>query len=278
MISLVICSRTKSIPIALHNNIDNTIGIEYELLVIDNSDNEYSIFEAYNLGIERSSGKYICFLHDDIRIETNNWGSIINRIFEIDNKIGLIGVAGSKIKTKMPSAWWDCPAEDKCLNIIQKFSEIKKKHWRNGLEEKSFENVAVIDGVFMAARKIDGILFSKKLKGFHNYDLNISFEYLKNGNKVVVTKDILLEHFSIGILNKSWYESSLEIHRLYDYLLPVNFSQKSLKEQEFKNGSKFLLNLIEKNIKGSVQSIWVKLFWMKPLSRFHLFFLKQILK
>jgi hypothetical protein len=30
-----------------------TIGCEYELIIIDNSENKYSIYEAYNLGIER---------------------------------------------------------------------------------------------------------------------------------------------------------------------------------------------------------------------------------
>jgi hypothetical protein len=51
MISLVICSRTSQLNESLRQNIDETIGVEYELVLIDNSKNELSIFEAYNKGI-----------------------------------------------------------------------------------------------------------------------------------------------------------------------------------------------------------------------------------
>ncbi|MEN2400342.1 glycosyltransferase [Flavobacterium sp. MC2016-06] len=279
MISVVICSRTNFISESLQNNIQETIGEEHELIIIDNSLNNYSIFEAYNLGIRKSKGQYICFMHDDIGLKTSNWGAIINRIFQENSKIGLIGIAGSKIKTKMPSAWWDCADENLCMNIIQHFSTGKKEHWVKGFKEKRLEKVAAIDGVFMVARKVNTICFNENLKGFHNYDLNFSFEYLKSGYNVVVTKDILLEHFSIGVLNKSWYESTLELHKVYKNLLPLNFSNNlTLKDQEFKNGEKFLINAFKHNIKRPLFMIWFKLILIKPLTKFHLRFLKTIIQ
>jgi hypothetical protein len=39
--------------------------------------------------------------------------------------------------------------------------------------------VVVVDGIFM--EKNSRLRFSSEMKGFHNYDLNISFEYKKNG-------------------------------------------------------------------------------------------------
>jgi len=51
MISIIICSRTASISDELTQNINQTIGIPYELVIIDNSDNLYSIFSAYNEGV-----------------------------------------------------------------------------------------------------------------------------------------------------------------------------------------------------------------------------------
>ena len=65
-----------------------------------------------------SKGEYLCFMHDDIFIHTKNWGLELLKTFESDNEIGLIGVAGSKIKTKMPSGWWNCDSNLKVINII----------------------------------------------------------------------------------------------------------------------------------------------------------------
>jgi hypothetical protein len=49
------------------------IGCEYESIIIDNSENRYSIFEAYNLGIDKSKYEYLCLMHDDILIYTIEW-------------------------------------------------------------------------------------------------------------------------------------------------------------------------------------------------------------
>lgn len=278
MISIVICSREKTINQQLTDNIEKTIGVKFELIIIDNSQNNYSIFEAYNKGILQSKGDYLCFIHDDIFFHTQNWGSVLNNIFQSDSKIGLIGVAGSKVKTKMPSAWWDCGDEDLEINIIQHFSGKKEEHWQKGSFQDNVTNVAAIDGVFMAAKKVSGIIFNNELKGFHNYDLNFSFEYLKNGYRVVTTKSILLEHYSLGILNESWYLSTLHLHKLYCKMLPLNFSNHDLKKLEFKNGSKFITNLFHYEIKKETFFLWLKLIYLKPKSKFHFKILKQFFK
>lgn len=277
MISIIICSRKKSIPTQLVQNINRTIGIKSELIIIDNSENIYSIFEAYNKGILESKGDYLCFIHDDVIFHTENWGTIINKVFESDSKIGLIGVAGSRVKSKMPSAWWECCQEDLQINIIQHFPDRNEEHWQKGSIE-NVVNVAIIDGVFMVARKTNGIYFSKKLKGFHNYDMNLSFEYLKRGFKIVVTNDILIEHYSLGTLNKSWYISTLNLHKIYNKMLPLNLSNSDLKEIEFKNGTKFITELLHLKMKKDAFFLWLKLINHKTKSRFHYQFLKQFFK
>jgi glycosyltransferase involved in cell wall biosynthesis len=279
MISIVICSRTKLISNGLFNNIRQTIGLEYELIVIDNSDNKYSIFQAYNTGIINSKGNIVCFIHDDIQLITQDWGHVLLEIFDKNKDVGLIGVAGAKSKTKMPSAWWDCPKEDHCININQYLHNGKKEFWRKGFEKSSLEEVVAIDGVFMAARKDTSILFNTKLTGFHNYDLNFSFEYLKRGYRIVATKDILLDHFSIGVLDKSWYKSSLIIYKLYSNILPLTKSDfVPIKNYEFSNGSKFIENLLRNKLKGPAFYLWLKLFLIKPASKFHFYFFKSLFR
>lgn len=279
MISIIICSRTQTISADLSENIENKIGCDYELIVIDNSENLYSIFEAYNLGIEKSNGKYLCLMHDDIFIHTDGWGNAINRIFSEDQEIGLIGVAGTKIKTKAPSAWWDCLENQRIINIIQHFKN-GKKEWQNiGFKNKIIQKVVTIDGVFMVMRKDKNILFDNKMKGFHNYDLNISFEYIKKGYKIVVTNEVLLEHFSSGALNEAWVRSTYTIHKQYKKLLPLGKYEKPIsKKIEVINTKRFIEESFKYSLYRIAISVWMRLFYLNPISQYHYRFWKRILK
>jgi glycosyltransferase involved in cell wall biosynthesis len=66
MISLIICSRTPALSQKLANNIAETIGVPYEIVLLDNSANTYGICQAYNIGVQQSKYDVLCFMHDDI--------------------------------------------------------------------------------------------------------------------------------------------------------------------------------------------------------------------
>ena len=86
----------------------------------------------------------------------------------------------------------------------------------------SFDEVAVIDGVFMATKKAIATLFpfdETMLKGFHCYDLDFSL-HIGTKYKTVVSYAILLEHFSEGRLNKNWLYDSLKLHKKWKAILP----------------------------------------------------------
>ena len=70
MISIIICSRKPDISDVLKQNIKETIGTDYELIVIDNSHNKYSIFSAYNEGLTLASGDVLCYMHEDLFFHT----------------------------------------------------------------------------------------------------------------------------------------------------------------------------------------------------------------
>jgi glycosyltransferase involved in cell wall biosynthesis len=279
VISIIICSRTQTINEDLCENIKRTIGCEYELIVIDNSENQYSIFEAYNLGIEKSTGEYLCLMHDDILLHTMNWGLIVNDIFEQNKELGLLGVAGAKSKTKMPSAWWDCPEVNQLLYLKQHLKNGSIEKWEKGFTNTNMEKVVAIDGVFMVARKEKQFRFQESFEGFHGYDLNISFEYIKLGYEIMVSKLILLEHFSLGTLDENWYSSTLQLHKLYSNLLPLKVNKSIVHEGfEFLNGVNFIKGLIFFRFKKEAVFLWLGLIVVKPISRFHFKFLKEILK
>jgi glycosyltransferase involved in cell wall biosynthesis len=279
MLSIIICSRTQIISSDLSENIKDTVGCEYELIVIDNSENTYSIFEAYNLGIDKSTGDYLCFIHDDILFHTEEWGIVIQGVFSENKKIGLLGVAGAKTKTKIPSVWWNCPQEHMVMNIIQHYPDKEKERHNIGFEKESIQKAVVIDGVFMVMRKDKNICFSTEMEGFHNYDLNISFECIKNGHEVMVTNEILIEHFSMGTINKAWVDSAYKIHNLYKVNLPLSiWKNKTNKKLEVANAIRFINKCLDYKKNKMAISNWAVLFFVHPISKYHYRFWKRIIK
>ena len=278
MISIIICSREINLKPLLIENIKKTIGCDYELIVIDNSRNTYSIFEAYNLGIEKSVGSFLCFIHDDILFHTQNWGTIVKTIFDSDNNIGLLGLAGSKVKTKMPSAWFNCDVSESVYNVIQHIPKDKKEEWFFGFVNP-LEELVVIDGFFMVIKKECQVYFNVTLKGFHNYDLNISFEVLKKGYKIVGTNEILIEHFSLGNVNKDWVQSTYQIHKMYHKFLPLNLElNKNNKEHEIINAKLFINKSLNFGFKYIALKVWCELFLLQPISKYHFRFWINLLK
>lgn len=278
MISIIICSRTKTINGLLAENIKNTIGCDYEMVVIDNSEGQYSIFEAYNLGLKKSKGNYLCLIHDDIIFQTIGWGNITNQILNSNKAIGLIGVAGAKVKTKMASTWWDNYEGQGVINIIQHHKDKEIEVHNSGFENEQDVKVVVIDGVFMAMRRDSRISFHSKMKGFHAYDLNISFEYMKYGYEIIVTNQILLEHFSSGVINEPWIEASYKIHNLYKKELPFFVAGNSLtKAHEIINAQRFINKCLNLGFIKIAIFVWFKLFLLKPFSKYNFRFWKIIL-
>lgn len=282
MLSLIICSRNDSISKQLGENLIKTILSDYELIVIDNSSNQLSIFEAYNEGIKRSKGEILVFLHDDILFRTIGWDNIVFKIFNEDPRIGLLGIAGSTVKTKMPSTWFVDPASI-TIRIIQHQKENTKVLSKNfGFKSKKLIDVAAIDGVLMIMRRDDRVFFDTDLKGFHNYDLDLSIQHYKLKKRICVTSEILIEHFSEGNINKDWYISTGKFHRKNYDVLPIvidsKMNQQNMKMNEFRVGASFVMHLLEMNLKGEALYWWLKLFKMKFYSKFHFKFIGELFK
>lgn len=278
MISIIICSRVKQISGNLSENIKNTIGCPYELIVIDNSENKYSIFEAYNIGIEKSNSDYLCFIHDDILFHSNGWGVIVNHLFNENIELGLIGVAGATVKSKTPSGWWDCKEEYKLINIIQHFPFKEQQLQQVGFKDTNFKQAVVVDGVFLAFKKDTNIRFNQNLNGFHNYDLNVAFEMTTKGYKIGVTNEILLEHFSIGNPNLEWLISSNKIHKIYKKILPLSLNPNIKKSIEEHSLNAIINYCLKFGKKEEALKYWLKLFLINPFSKTHLILINRIIK
>ena len=218
MLSIVICSKNKEVCDQLVANINQTIGIPFELEIVTNAE---SITQAYESGLKKSRGEFCLFLHEDVLFHSQDWGKSLLVHFNSDSSLGLIGVAGSKTHTLVPSAWWDCTENDKVIRILQHKPDAQKQDQNQGFEGTKLVEVAVIDGVFMALRKEVGAHFDQTLIGFHGYDLALSLAVQEKGYKVAVIQDVVVEHFSLGNLHLGWLTALFHVHRKYKHLLPM---------------------------------------------------------
>lgn len=232
MISIVICSRTPRLSDYLNENISYSIGVTYELIVVDNSDKVLSIFEAYNIGVNQAKYPYVCFMHDDIKYHSNNWGQKIISYFD-DVQTGAIAIAGSPYASIMPGAWW----LSKMMNIniipwdaVNKQPQLKQCKGIPG--EKN--EIVLFDGVWFCIRKklFNHLQFDQTVfKGFHFYDIDISLQINKLGYKSFCVFDILIEHFSKGDMNVNWVENALLLNKKWNKELPISCTNFSLKNK-----------------------------------------------
>jgi len=259
MISLIICSKDPQLLEKLKTNINDTIGVPYEIISIDNRQGEYGICQAYNLGAQQSNFEYLCFLHEDIEIFTSNWGEILINFFRSDFKTALIGVAGSKIKLSFPSGWTSFDKTCDHYNVYHKSLQTNGKFssYRNNPNNVVKSEVMVLDGLFLATRKLvwEKIKFDTDIKGFHFYDIDYSIRLVLSGYKAIVIYNLDICHFSNGKFDSDWVASAIHYH----------------------NNKKKIFKLLEKNQRVSfLKNYKFKIYWLRRLSMENIRFTKRI--
>jgi GT2 family glycosyltransferase len=241
MISIILCSKNVNITSELNNNIHDTIGVDYELIVVDNSKNKYSIFSAYNQGVKRAKFPILCFMHDDVLFHTNGWGEKVISHFQ-DEKVGIIGTFGSHFMPKTPIGWY----QSKLVSGggIQRFIEngkyrIEHQMYLSYLNEDLSIEAVVVDGLWFCIPKsmFSQISFDElTFNGFHCYDLDICMQIRKEGFQVRIISDILIEHFSLGGFNLDWVKNTLLFFEKWKEQLPqvagIRLSKKEMKIRE----------------------------------------------
>lgn len=225
MISIIICLRTPHIKPSLEANIRENIGVPYEIIGIDNSNNQFTIFEAYNEGVARSTYEILCFMHDDILFHTTDWGKrIANHLSPVE--AGIIGICGGSTLSKVPASW---SLYDQKKYILQTSAQGGKPvlHDTGHDTQNSASQVVVLDGVFLCAKKslFEKIRFDDKtFSGFHSYDLDICAQAHQAGYKNYAINDVLIEHFSKGHHNKQWVINSMKLSDKWGPYLPITLN------------------------------------------------------
>lgn len=228
MISIIVSTRKDELSLkTFSDNIGETIGVEYELVIIENHA-KYSLCEAYNIGIEKAKYNFLCFAHDDILFKTTNWGNRLISSMETDNSIGLIGVAGTKFKSTYPSGWGQSPylSQFNKGHIFSKLETQPEKHYEFDRKElkRDIEDVVCVDGVFLFTKKeiTSTCRFDDKmLTNFHGYDIDFSLQVHFAKYRVIVDRKILITHHSGGNYSTEYTQANRLICKKWKSKLPA---------------------------------------------------------
>lgn len=208
------------------DHIKETCGCDLNVICVHNPDG-ISISKIYaDMTVnEEIETNIIVYIHDDIEFLRKGWGKEILRLFNENEKYGIIGVAGSA-QFDENGAWW---------NYEKKFGQVlhrwEGKSWLTAfspLLDKDLQEVAVIDGLFIAIhKKRISENFSREIESFDFYDIHFCLSnLLKKKCKIGVTTNIRVAHNSIGKLKDSWYKNREIINEEFGRKFPIDILKK----------------------------------------------------
>ncbi|MFR9603818.1 MAG: glycosyltransferase [Rikenellaceae bacterium] len=221
MITFICCSVNPTLAAKLNENIAQTAGVPFEFIAYDNRVDGYGICRVYNNCAKDAKYDYLCFVHEDVIIKSNDWAAkIIAKLQESD--CGVIGFAGSAIKHQSYSGW-GCLHEATRINVIQHRKNGNITRELHNPREEEFSQVITLDGLCLFARRdvwqhnqFDEVLLDR----FHCYDLDFALSVAQNyKNYVCFTLDI--EHLSTGSFNEQWVEATRKLHQKWQDRLPM---------------------------------------------------------
>lgn len=238
MISVVICSVSPERLRQTVENINDTIGVEHEIIPFDNRDKKWPIAKVYNHCASKARFGNLLFVHEDVQFYTHNWGGIIcQKLSEPD--CGVIGFAGSRFKT-MAYSGWNTGMVDYEISDYRYLESVTGREalCQRGEFIDGYGQVICVDGfaMFVSKEVWEKHPFDESvLKGFHSYDIDFSLVISKSRkNYVCGLIDVL--HKSNGNFGPEWVRDTVRMHKekWYD-ILPLyvgNLDRKTVNEGE----------------------------------------------
>lgn len=277
MLSIIICSISPERLLNLQQNIQQTIGVEYEIISIDNRETEWSIAKAYNYGASKARYPYLFFVHEDVMFHSCGWGEFVERKLR-EPDCGVIGFVGGKLMLNCYSGWNQYYAWV-CCYLYQRENDLSRFDVGNAYLQKPFEEVVTVDGLGMFVRRDvwEEYPFDENLLiGFHCYDIDFSLQIMAGGyykNYICCSNQVLIEHFSSGSFNSQWFADTIRLYkRKWCKILPIAVSgwqlgEKDAKEHEERLSYEFLRKILASS--SPYKKLVLKEFWLRPFSWRH---------
>lgn len=223
MISFLASCVDGALAAGLRENLASGVGVPHELLIHDNRGQGWGLARSYNALAERARHPLLCFVHADVRfLSPPGWGRTLVAFFEEHPEAGVVGFAGSQVKSRTPSGWNSLPAYTR-QNLLQHLGAGRTRLRQVNPGGEAFSRVAVLDGLCLfstaavwRAHRFDEAAYP----GYHLYDLDFTTSVgLSRAN--YVCHAVLAEHFSPGVFRAEWREASAAYHAKWAGRLPI---------------------------------------------------------
>lgn len=250
MVSVIICSKDLTRAQRLADNVRDTVGVPFELIIADNSSGSRGICQVYNETAGSASFDILCFVHEDVLFETNNWGRRLKEYLS-EKKTGLIGIAGGDTRSIVPSSWY-VPAKSNNIHVVQhyRYRNAQPEHIAIfGDPNNRPYRVAALDGVFLCTTKEIFSLYQFDpvcCPGFHGYDIDYSLQ-VSTTHDLLAVPDILIHHYSEGKPDRKWLASAIAVSEKWRKRLPVSvhpLTRREFRDHHWKTMQIFLQRLV----------------------------------
>lgn len=209
------------------NHLLQSVGLPNPQILEFQNNNEFSLSQIYNKGIEQSEYQYVVCLHNDIKLE-KGWGKKLIEDFQTNPEYGILGKAGS---TLFPSSgvYWERMQQTMVGQVFHQPSNTKK--WLSSYSPKFpfIIPVVTIDGLFIAFDKTKITdKFDETIGKFHFYDHGFTLPNYLKGVKIGVTSSFEITHFSVGQPNQEFFESKDLFVQKYSDKLPIDLKPQKI--------------------------------------------------
>lgn len=203
MMSIICVYNNKEILNKYLSSSLNTQSIEYELILVDNRNNEFSsAASALNHGAKKATGDYFVFAHQDIFFSDPDW--IKNTTLQIDKlkNVGIIGVAGKTTDSIVRS------------NIKQGVPAVDVSPFKLEKEEKAS---TIDECLFIIPKNVfENYKFNEKVcPDWHLYAVEYVYNIKKAGFEAYIVPTVV-EHRSKGAsMSESYYTTLPNLQKKY---------------------------------------------------------------
>ena len=199
------------------NQLEVPDGYEIECIAIENAT---SMIKGYNEGMKASDAKYKVYLHQDVYILNKYFIKDILNIFQSNDKIGMLGLAGAEI---LPTngVWWE--SEHKYGKVYDSHTGKMELLCFKEIENE-YERVQAIDGLIMVTQC--DILWREDLfDGWHFYDISQSIEFIKKGYEVIIPRQkqpwVMHDGGIVNIQNKYEFYRKVFLEEYSDVIIDI---------------------------------------------------------
>jgi len=225
MISFICCSIDPDALIRLRCNLEETLGVSFELIGYDNRETRYGLCKVYNRCAAEARYDLLCFIHEDVAFHTRDWvenSGLLHRLHS--PRCGVIGFAGSTLKLREMTAM-DAGCGDKRTHYIQRCASGRRLTSIHNPDRTDYSPVVLLDGMclFVPREVWKAIRFDEEhFPAFHGYDLDFSLAAAAAGYTNYVCNTVMPEHFSEGSFDERWFEMLRDLHRKWQDRLPLS--------------------------------------------------------